>query len=566
MKTKRCLVVLAACGLGLSLEGSSQESAAAGLPEVPGAKVTIPYSELKNLWEKAQDGKRTKEVNRPPVSAVVLEAKYELEMAGSRPLLRASYRVQSYVDRWQRVALLGGPARLQAAESEEGEVIWTESGYCFLFQGAGVREVQVAFVLENDVEQWIIRPGAASLKQLHVAGVAEKKTVRVNGRLAVSEAAEGLTWHLPGAEEDLTILLEQAAEPEEEADPGPPAPSVWDLQSEVFVRFEEGRLHYECQLYCQADNGGGMEMEVNLPQNVLGVSVSGDDFATSKLGRKKEGERSLRIRWKTREVLDRKLRLSYQVPQSPMATEWPLAGPRVPEGGETRTLFALVAVEGLELRGEHLRDAAQSRRLPQWLREQIGVSDFVTAEASSVCNLTTRWLPRLETAQATVEIAKYEVQVVEDGAVLVHANYKIQHGAPLAWRVTLPPYDEILSCSVGKQPAKPVKRGESEIEFALGAAVKGASEVSFCYAARMAAFDPVSGRAEISLPMTDLFIHELKWLMTLPTGLEAEIEGNVGIDRQAKVKGGHVIALKKELVRGEHPAVEIHYRKKGLMH
>ena len=230
--------------------------------------------------------------------------------------------------------------------------------------------------------------------------------------------------------------------------------------------------------------------------------------------------------------------------------------------------MAIQAVDGLELRGEHLRDSVQSRRLPEWLRARIGQRGFLTAETDAALVLHTNWLPRVETAQAMVSMASYDSRVVQDGALLVHAEFTIQHQAPMAWRVSLPAIDEILSCEINNVGAQPVRRGDNEIEFSLAQPVKGASKVGFCFAARVEGFDPVSGRLELSMPKTDLFIHELKWTLTIPAEYEAEIQGNVVIDQHgdAASRPANIIPLRKELVRGEHPAVEIHYKRRGLSH
>ena len=62
------------------------------------------------------------------------------------------------------------------------------------------------------------------------------------------------------------------------------------------------------------------------------------------------------------------------------------------------------------------------------------------------------------------------------------------------------------------------------------------------------------------------FIHELSWILTIPEEYEAQVQGNVAIDRSTATKSlrPNVIPLRKELVRGEHPAVEIHYQRRGL--
>ncbi|NIP92254.1 MAG: hypothetical protein GWO24_01775, partial [Akkermansiaceae bacterium] len=282
------------------------------------------------------------------------------------------------------------------------------------------------------------------------------------------------------------------------------------------MKYREGRLSYDCRLHCQAGDGSGLAIDLLLPGNALELTVDGEDLAGSKLGPRRDGARRMQVQWETRDVLDRVLHLSYSVPQSPLATSWALAAPRVPPDNTSRCLFAIMAVDGLELNGDNLKDSVQSRRLPEWLRQQVGAVDFLTAETGPDYQLRTTWLPRLETAQATVTRAHYDSRLVEDGALLVEAEYTINHQAPLTWRLELPEMEEILRCEVNGHSAQPVKRGDQTIEFSLHNPDQPTSRVTLCYAARLEALDRVEGRCDLELPRTGLFIHELTWSLLLP--------------------------------------------------
>lgn len=544
------------------------------MPRLARAEVTIPYSEMKALWEAARMGGNPADGEsdpKPPVAAVINFAEYEVALAPENVTLEARYQVTSLVDTWQTIPLLGGEVRLEGAETGRADLLWQDGGYCLLTEGRGEHEITLKFAVSRQGD-WLrglrLRPGTATRNHLRVTGLPAGKGVRIAG-LQPTHAGEGTaTFHLPGQLPELVVSIERAEDLATPAELAPPIPSTWDIQSEVFVRYHEGRLHYESTIYCQADEGSGLSMKLQLPQKALGLTVHGDDVAESQLGPRGDGRRTLRVDWRTRDILDRKLQVRYEVPQSPLAVDWTLEAPMVDGEGETKSLFAIQAVDGLELLGENLRDSVQSRRLPEWLRTRIGPRDFLTAEAAAVLDLRTHWLPRIETAQAMVSVAEYDSRVVQDGALLVHAEFTIQHQAPMAWRVRLPAIDEILSCDVNGTGVRPVRRGEDEIEFSLGQPAKGASKVAFSFAAHVEAFDPVSGRLELSMPMTDLFIHELRWTLTIPAEFEAELQGNVEIDRQADgpTRLPNVIPLRKELVRGEHPAVEIHYKRRGLSH
>lgn len=572
MKTTKWNACLAMTGLLLSLPASAQERQ--DLPSLKSAEVTIPYVELKQLWEAARRGqepRKERASSKPPVTAVINSAEYELNLSGEAPTLTAIYQVTSLSADWEAIPLLGGDARLVSAETGEASLISVADRYCLMTNAIGTHKLVLQLALPQP-SAWTdglrLCPEGATLNQLRIAGLPEGKTITIPGILPTTSDDESATFHLPGKSTELTLALGRREKIVAPPEPAPPTPSTWDIQSEVFVQYHEGRIHYDCAIYSQSDDGSGLSMELLLPHNALGLQVNGEDLAKNRLGARQDGLRPLHIDWNTRDILDRKLQLSYQVPQSPLESDWQLHAPRVAGDGSTKSLFAIVAVDGLEIRGEPLRDSVQSRRLPEWLRARIALKDFFTAEAADTLTLGTTWLPRVETAQAMVSQAIYQSRVGLDGTLLVHAEFTIQHQSPMSWRVSLPEIDQILSCEINDSAAQPVRRGDHEIEFSLNQPTKGSSKVGFCFTAQAEAFDPVSGRLALTMPKTDLFIHELTWELSIPAEYEAEIQGNVVINRNTTktVRPPHLIPLKKELVRGEHPAVEVYYQRRGLSH
>jgi hypothetical protein len=161
--------------------------------------------------------------------------------------------------------------------------------------------------------------------------------------------------------------------------------------------------------------------------------------------------------------------------------------------------------------------------------------------------------------------------VVEDGGLLVTAEFHLQHESPLSWRVRLPAFDQLLTCQVNGHPVQPVHREPQELEFGLAAPADQTTRVTFSYAGRLPALDRVTGSMNLEMPATGLFIHKLDWMLTLPDLYETTaLEGNVRIARSASTGGdqspdaGHVLRLEKELVQGESPRAEIHYQRRGL--
>lgn len=548
------------------------------------ASVTIPYSELLSLWEKAHslEDNESREELRPPVEWTVDEARYLLDVSGGdeRHLLQARYEVQNYSDEWKLIPLLGGDVRLAEQSREGSRIVWKDGQYCLLTNQAGGEEVSVRFSVRS-IENWSLpntgwafTPGPATAGFLEIKGLPPGRAVYLGDESLEAFGNDSQGFELPA---DGGSFVVTAGEVKKFV---PPIPSEWMMQSQLLVQFSEERLQYVVRSFVQADSGSGMGMEVILPPNASRVVLEGEDLAGWHTGPREEGGRSIRVDWRTRDVLDRTIRMSYEVPQSPLQAEWFLYAPRLKseadESGDVAqagNLFVVVADEGLELSGDGLFSAAQSRRLPRWMQDLVGTFDFLSAEAGVSFVLRAEWLPRLQTAEATIREAAFRTQLVRDGALLVHADYHVRHQGPLGWEVELPPSEQVLACQVNQKSVQPITRGESAIEFGLGAPRDDDTTIHFCYAARAEPLDAVSGRVLLTLPKTSLLIHELDWTLLIPEAYEiTDIEGNVDVLQSMKGSTGmdqvgpasHTIRLTKQLCRDEQPFVELYYRKRGF--
>jgi hypothetical protein len=463
-------------------------------------------------------------------------------------------------------------------------VINHDNEYVLLVKGAGAFEAKVSLACP-DLDDWqrgagfSLLPAAAAVGELRVAGLPKGKTIRIDGVTSVRTDNGELVFALPAKSMALGLILEDAIPSALQAIES----SAWGLSSEILVRYQEGRLCYSALVLAQADSGSGLSAIFALPQNVTGVTVEGEDLANWTLAPRDNGPRLLRLEWKTRDVLDRNILVNWEVPQSALADEWILTPLRVHEteavdsslsARVSRSLFAFVAVDGLELSHPSLTKGVESRRLPVWLQEQLETEDSLTAEITgdTPMTLSASWLPRVETAQATVSLAQFETRLVADGSMLVTANYTVQHTAPINWTIDLPMIDQILTCELNQQPSNPIRRGENQIEFRLATPHAPENEtpstkVLVSYSLKTDSLDPVSGKIALELPLTELFIHRLDWVLAMPAGYEpTAVEGNVEISaaQTGTSAAANLIHLEKELCRGERPAVEIYYQSKGL--
>lgn len=563
--------------LCLSVSGFAQE------PEIGEGRVTIPYPELRALLDAVEEARKPKSEAEPPVDAALSAARYRLDLSAAVPALTAEFEVEAFTDVWHSVPLFGGDLRLETAVPTTGEasVIRHDDGYALLAKGKGKFAVTVTLGLPT-LEAWeksgglLVDPADAALGELRVLGNGVGGTVRVEGFKPGASVDGSTVYPLPGKAGAWKIAIE--GNPVEGG--GEPLPSAWVLHSQILLRYGDGRLRYAARVQAQADSGSGMTMALALPANATGVSVEGEDLDDWKLEPRDGESKILRINWETRDLLDRTLLLNWEVPQSPLSDRWDLSAPRLrlPGGieapADSRALIAVVSIEGLELTHPSLQGRVESQRLPEWMRGQLGEEDAVTAELNgdAPLYLAAAWLPRLETAQATISEATFETRLVADGSTLVTAAFTVQHATPIAWKLELPAVDEILACTIAGRDARPIRRSETEIEFRLAAPAPAENEspstkVELSYSLKAAPLDAVSGRVALELPLTSLFTHRLTWELSIPEGYEpTAVEGNVRLSSEPSQKGSasNLIHLVKELCRDERPAVEIHYQRADL--
>jgi hypothetical protein len=541
-------------------------------PDLGRASVTIPYSELRALWEAGVKRKEPpkEEPEHPPVDFLVPRADYRLQFGEEAGRLDAEYEIESLGNKWQTIPLLGGQARLDKADTG-GLSLISKDGYALLTNQPGKAKVSLHLVtpgvrVASNAGAFKLRLGSATVKRLSIGGVPANLELRVDGMRAGEVVDGAALFYLSGEATEVSIEL---AAPREDERPKPVRPSHWQIQPQVLVKYADGALHFRNRILTHADDGSGMEMLLQLPANTGAVAVEGEDIAEWSATRADNGQRLLRVHWKTRDVLDRDLTVAYALPQSPLAEQWNLPVPSVAGQANGRTFFAIVLAEGMELKGEGVQAAVASQRLPAWMRTEIGGAAFVTADAGAALALTAHWLPTVATAEAIVSETKCELRLVSDGSTQTSATYSIRHAAPLAWPVELPADVELLTCSVDGRAARPVQRENGAFELSLPACAepKGTT-VAFVYAAKTKALDPVSGQLALELPRTPLFIEHLEWSVAIPGNYEiTAIDGNVTAKGGAKIdreRDLQSISLRKDFCRGERPAVALFYQRRSL--
>lgn len=518
-------------------------AAAAQLPALDDARVTIPYHELKTLLDAAQPAKPPAKPE-PPVPWAILSARYQLALAPDHATGVAEFQVQCFRDGWTTIPLLGTEAQITGVEPADARLIVDNRRLLLLADRPGATALKLRFTVKaapdgNGAKIALAVPGSPA-NSLRVTGIPEGRTLTVAGATETAAAKDGAEYCLAAGER-----LELAIAPVLQ----PPTPSRWNVGAAALVRCAENRLRYVCRLAANADSGSGLGMELRLPPGAVAIDVTGADLAEWRAA----GDR-VRIAWRTRDVLTREVELAYELPQPVSATEWRLRAPEAIEADNLPAVFALVVEPGLEV----VAKTPPAVPLPRALAEQAGRQNCVLAGGDGA--VAVKWLPLVATSPAAIETANCATRVVADGALLCETGYRVRHEASLAWKIDLPAGAELISATVDGARATPVSRGPDTIELTLPAAAPGKpTEVKLAYTGRAAGFHPVAGKLELELPRTDLLIHALEWAVAIPDGyILTALEGNVsGLPPQ---KAGQIL-LRKELCKGERPAAQIFYEK-----
>ena len=517
-------------------------SSLAQTPELNDARVTLPYPELKSLWEAARAAKQPeKEV--PPVDAAVLSARYDLTLKNGYAEGFVEIELQCFCDDWTVIKLIASETQIDQVEPAEMQVINRDGFYAAMVKGVQRKKVSLHFAsptaIVNGCESIPIPRVSAPIRTLTLQGLPKAKTATVDGGTLLNIADGTVSYRLP---DDKAVQLVIASPAEA------PVPSHWKTETEALVRYTDGRLRYDAHLSAFAQDGSGLDLELGLPQSARVLEVKGEDLSAW------SAAKTLAVHWKTRDFLTRELDLIYETPQAATAGRWKLQAPFVIGPNQGETLFALAGEQGLDLQPV----VPASKAMGRWLA-QCASKETVSIIGSDG-EVEVKWLPLVATTSAVIDLEQSKTRVVADGALLSESAYTLRHQGPLVWRLALPAGSQLLTCSVNGQRTDPVDRGGNILEFQLPAPdAKAVTEVKLSYTAKKPPFQPIAGKLEIELPQTDLLIHKIEWELQIPAGYElTATEGNT-----ETVPGGSrgAIQMRKELCKNEQPATRIYYQK-----
>src|SRR5256714_7047468 len=313
-------------------------------PDLNEARVTLPYPELKALWQAAH--RETPEKRKPPVEAALLAARYQLVLKGDLAAGLVDYEIESFTDEWTTIPLLGAQTQVDEIEPADVQLIVREGRYALVTNRPGKQKLRLKFAMKlngsTDGAHFSLAASPAAINTLSVAGLPEKQTLRIADATQLSAEKDRIRFRLPAAEKiEFEVVPENAVVP--------PTPSRWKLETQPLVPVADGELNYNAYLVANTDYGSGLTMELEFPPGIDITKVTGPDLghwhATTADNQVRRGH----LRWQTRDVLRRGMAIEYSVGQSLTAAEWSLNSPRVLEGDTNPPLFVVVPEPGLEL-------------------------------------------------------------------------------------------------------------------------------------------------------------------------------------------------------------------------
>ena len=522
-------------------------------PTLDEARVTLPYPELKALWQAAHP--ETPEKRKPPVEAALLSARYQLVLKGDLAAGLVDYEIENFTDEWTTIPLLGAQTQVDEIEPGDAQLIVREGHYALVTNRPGKQKLRLKFAVRlngaPDAAHFALVAAPAAINTLSVSGLPEKQTLRIADATQLSAEKDRVSVRLPAAERiEFDVVPDKAIVP--------PVLSRWKLDFQALVELAEGKLNYTARAAASAETGSGLTMELEFPAGVEITNVAGADLSHWQATAAENQTRRLHLRWKTRDLLRREVQIEYNSPQSLTDSDWSLKAPRLRDGENNPPLFVVVPEPGLDL--TVTTENAVPRQLPGWMLEKADGKNYLIVLGD--VPLKAKWLPLVETTQAVVETASAKTQIVSDGALLTEVHYNIRHERAMRWTVNLPEGSQLLAAKVDSQPVRPIDRGERVLEFVLPSE-KEVTSVSISYTAKKPAFRPVSGQIAVELPQTDLLVHWLDWELRIPVAYEiAAFEGNVESAPGDKTDPtSRVIPLHKELCKNERPRAEFFYQK-----
>src|SRR4051812_9167953 len=183
------ILVFARCALG------AEPAAPLELNE---ARVTLPYPELKALWQAAH--RETAAKRKPPVEAALLSARYQLVLKGDLAAGSVEYEIENFTDEWTTIPLLGAQTQVDEIEPADVQLIVRDGHYALVSNRVGKQKLRLKFAVKLNGANFTLVGAPAAINTLSVAGLPEKQTLRIADATQLLAEKDRISFRLPAAE------------------------------------------------------------------------------------------------------------------------------------------------------------------------------------------------------------------------------------------------------------------------------------------------------------------------------------------------------------------------------
>src|SRR6478672_4152010 len=146
-------------------------------PDLNDARVTLPYPEVKALWQASQ--RETPEKRKPPVEAALLSARYQLQLKGDLAAGVVEYEIETFTEEWTTVSLVGAQTQVDEVEPAEVQLIVRDNHYAFVTNRRGRQTLRLKFAVKlngaADGAHFTLVAAPATINTLAVTGLPEKQ-------------------------------------------------------------------------------------------------------------------------------------------------------------------------------------------------------------------------------------------------------------------------------------------------------------------------------------------------------------------------------------------------------
>jgi len=248
-------------------------------PDLSSAEVTLPYSELKALWQSANREALAK--RKPPVEAALLSARYQLVFKGDTAAGIVDYEVENFTDEWTAIPLLGAQTQVDEIEPADVQLVVRDGHYAVITNRPGKQKLRLKFAVKlnrgADGARFALIASPAAINTLSVAGLPEKQTLRVLDATQLSADKDRLSFRFPAVERvEFEIVPDQVA-----AAPAPVLPVVETTQAVVETAMAKTRIVSDgallTEIVYKIRHERAVQWKVNLPEGseLLEAKVGG---------------------------------------------------------------------------------------------------------------------------------------------------------------------------------------------------------------------------------------------------------------------------------------------------